>query len=80
MDPLPDTVYGVLYNSTGRPIDHARLRVVSSRGQDITSGSWFTDSRGFYAVRATRRRRRSDAIRVAARGLQNRAVSPARPS
>jgi hypothetical protein len=74
--PLPDTVYGFVYDSAGRPVDNARLRLLSLAGQDITSGSWFTDSRGFYAVRAIRRLRRSDAIRIAPEGCKTAQTLP----
>jgi hypothetical protein len=68
---LPDTLYGFVYQGANQPVDNTPLRLVSSSGEDITSGSWFTDSRGFYIVRAVRRLRRSDSIRMVPEGCKS---------
>lgn len=62
--PLPDTIYGHVFYDTGKPVDGAPLRAVTSAGSDITSGSWTTDSNGFYVIKAKKRFRRSDVLRV----------------
>jgi hypothetical protein len=62
--PLPRTIYGYLYKGADQPVDGARVRLVSRGGDDITSGTWFTDSHGFYIVKAVRRVRRSDVIKT----------------
>ena len=62
--PLPTTIYGYVFYDTTKPVDGANIRIVSSDGSDITVGSWVTDSKGFYTVKATRHLRRSDVLRV----------------
>ena len=62
--PLPTTIYGYIYTGADQPVDGARVRLVSRHGDDITSGTWFTDSQGFYIVKAVRHVRRSDVIKT----------------
>jgi hypothetical protein len=62
--PLPTTIYGYMFYDTTKPVDGANIRVVSSDDSDVTIGSWLTDSKGFYIVKAVRRIRRSDVLKV----------------
>jgi len=62
--PLPETIYGYVFLGADKPVNGARIRVISSNGADITSGTWTTDSRGFYILKGVRRLRRSDLVKV----------------
>lgn len=64
LSPLPVAIYGYIYEGQDKPVDSARVWLVSRTGADITDGTWFTDSRGFYLVKAVRKVRRSDSVKI----------------
>ena len=63
--PLPITFSGYLNDQrSGKPIDGARIRVVSENGVDLTQGEWWSDSNGFYVVRTSRRVSRLASVEI----------------
>lgn len=69
--PLPNRLYGYIEDSrSGKPIDDARIRVVTAEGVDVTAGEWRSDSYGFYTVWTSRRVTRSASLEVYRQGCR----------
>lgn len=76
LTPLQTTIYGAIYKDGDRPVESTAIHLMSSDGEDLTSGDWFTDSRGFFIARAKRRLRRSDLIKTAIDGCKTEQMLP----
>ena len=63
--PLPSTIYGYLADARSRkPVIDAVVRVVDTKGVDVTTNQWPSDNTGFYIVENSRQVRRNSRIVV----------------
>jgi hypothetical protein len=67
--PMPTRISGYIFDAaTGEPLPDVEVGVLTSEGRDITSGTFLTDSDGYFIIVATQPIRRSDSLKM--KGLQ----------